>query len=90
MKFSVFVKKATRKMDQYKRKCSFLINILFLRVNDVKTDNTVMVAGKLFIRNEGCISIGHNVRINSADWANPIGGMDKTYLQIMGGGTDHR
>ena len=49
-------------------------------------ERSVLISGRIFIRNEGKIRIGVGTRINSASWTNPIGGNDRTYLQIMRGG----
>ena len=41
--------------------------------------------GKLFIKNKGTITLGDRVRINSLGKANPIGGGEKTYFQVLRG-----
>lgn len=86
MKIRPFIIKIRRKYDNYRRLIDRTINRLHLIINGVEADRTVVVAGRLFIRNEGEIFLGVNVKINSANWANPIGGLDKTYFQIMRGG----
>ncbi len=42
--------------------------------------------GVLCIKNKGSITIGDRVRINSKGSANPIGGCEKTYFQVLKGG----
>lgn len=42
--------------------------------------------GGLCIKNKGTITIGDRVRINSKGSANPIGGGEKTYFQVLSGG----
>ncbi|MBP3447801.1 MAG: acyltransferase [Clostridia bacterium] len=39
--------------------------------------------GSLYIKNRGEIVFGDRVRINSSGKANPIGGGDRTYLQVL-------
>lgn len=42
--------------------------------------------GRLCIKNKGTITIGDRVRINSKGSANPIGGGERTYFQVLSGG----
>ena len=74
------------KLDGYHRKVDNIVNRVVLWINGVEFDQSVFVSGRIFIRNEGKIRIGVGTRINSASWTNPIGGNDRTYLQIMRGG----
>ena len=83
---SIIYRKLTHKLDGYHRKGDNLINRVVLWINGVQVDQSVSVSGRIFIRNEGKIRIGVGTRINSASWTNPIGGNDRTYLQIMRGG----
>lgn len=86
MKPSIINRKLMHKLDGYHRKADNIINRVVLWINGVEFDQSVFVSGRIFIRNEGKIRIGVGTRINSASWTNPIGGNDRTYLQIMRGG----
>jgi acetyltransferase-like isoleucine patch superfamily enzyme len=59
---------------------------LQLRLNNASYGSGFTCKGMLCIRNSGIISIGNNVTINSAGWANPIGAGNKTFLQVFEGG----
>ena len=83
---SIINQKLMHKLDGYHRKGDNIINRVVLWINGVEFDRSVLVSGRIFIRNEGKIRIGVGTRINSASWTNPIGGNDRTYLQIMRGG----
>ena len=83
---SIINQKLMRKLDGYHRKADNIMNKVVLWIYGVEFDQSVLVSGRIFIRNEGKICIGAGARINSASWANPIGGNDRTYLQIMRGG----
>lgn len=83
---SIICRKLMHKLDGYHRKGDNIINRAVLWINGVQVDQSVSVSGRIFIRNEGKIRIGVGTRINSASWTNPIGGNDRTYLQIMRGG----
>lgn len=61
------------------------VNYLNMRINGVRVGRYMRVAGLCFVRNQGRIVIGSNVRINSALWANPIGGT-KTVFQCLPSG----
>lgn len=86
MNSSIINRKLMHKLDGYHRKADNIINRVVLWINGVEFDQSVFVSGRIFIRNEGKIRIGVGTRINSASWTNPIGGNDRTYLQIMRGG----
>ena len=58
-----------------------------LIINGVEFGKNLMIRGRLKIYNQGKIMLGNNVTINSADWANPVGGWNHTLLQVRGGGT---
>lgn len=61
------------------------INKLVLKLNKAKYGSGLKVKGRLYIMrhyDSACITIGDNVRINSARWANPIGCGDRTYFQV--------
>ena len=55
---------------------------VFLRAMGVSYGDKFRIRGKLFLDNRGTLEIGNNVTFNSASWANPIGGIDKIYIQI--------
>ena len=57
-----------------------------LIINGVEFGKNLMIRGRLKIYNQGKIMLGNNVTINSADWANPVGGWNHTLLQVGGGG----
>ena len=86
MNLSINYRKLKHKLDGYHRKADNIMNKVILRINGVEFDRSVSVSGRIFIRNDGEIVIGKGVKINSASWSNPIGGNDRTYLQIMRGG----
>ena len=86
MTLSIIYRKLRHKLDAYHRKVDNIINRVVLLINGVEFDRSVLISGRIFIRNEGKIRIGVGTRINSASWTNPIGGNDRTYLQIMRGG----
>ena len=86
MNSSIINRKIMHKLDGYHRKFDNIINRVVLWINGGEFDRSVLVSGRIFIRNEGKIRIGVGTRINSASWTNPIGGNDRTYLQIMRGG----
>lgn len=63
-----------------------VISKVALRLNGVKYNSGLHVRGMVKIYNSGEISIGNNVTINSALWANPISAAGHTCLQVSGGG----
>ncbi len=89
MTLSIIYRKLLHKLDAYHRKVDNIINRVVLWINGVEFERSVLISGRIFIRNEGKIRIGVGTRINSASWTNPIGGNDRTYLQIMRGGYFH-
>lgn len=56
------------------------------RFHHVSVGKNVTIAGRMMIVNNGKISIGNNVEINSAIWANPIGGSPRTCLKTFSTG----
>lgn len=58
--------RAKRIMNDWRRIADKHINYYILKYNGVKLTQTVVVAGQIFIRNYGIVTIGNNVRINSA------------------------
>ena len=49
---------------------------------NVSIGKGLRVRGIVYISNYGTITLGNNVKINSADWANPIGVGIKTYFKV--------
>lgn len=62
-----------------------VISKFALRLNGVKYNSGLHVRGMVKIYNSGEISIGNNVTINSALWANPISAAGHTCFQVSGG-----
>lgn len=71
--------------------CYFnILNKISFLLNGVNLRGKIKTYGKIQIKNvNGKITIGDNVTINSASWANPIGGGMKTQFQIVGQGEIH-
>lgn len=66
---------------------TFLNKIKF-KLNKVKCGKNIKVNGIVRIVNaKGNIILGNNIRINSAEWANPIGFSNKTTFQTIEGGS---
>lgn len=64
-----------------------LINYIRLRLNGATIGKNFKSRGLIRIQNpRGKLIIKDNVRINSAEWANPIGYCGKTNFQILGAG----
>ena len=53
-----------------------------LSINGVQFESDVNVIGKIWIYNEGTIKLGHNVKIRSAEWSNPIGGGQRRNFKL--------
>lgn len=62
------------------------INCLRLSLNNVNYGKNCVIHGAVWINNQGIVELGNDVKINSAPWANPIGGGYRTYLQVFTGG----
>lgn len=63
------------------------LNKLRLRINGATIGSGFKARGMIGIQNPtGKLVLKDNVRINSAEWANPIGFSGKTNFQIMGNG----
>lgn len=60
-------------------------NRLIFKLNDIHYGAYFHGFGRFFIYNAGTVDIGDDVTINSAVWANPIGGTSQTLFQIRGG-----
>lgn len=62
-------------------------NKIALKINGGGYGTNLKIKGFLRIHNpKGKIIIGDNVRINSAEWANPIGFTGRTNLKVIGAG----
>ena len=85
MKLNFFIRKIKRRILLYRRKHSSIISKIRLRINGVEYGKEFRIIGNPFISNEGTVAIGDNVTLNSASWANPIGGLDRVYFQILYG-----
>ena len=63
------------------------LNLIRLKLNGTKIGKNFKSRGLIRIQNpRGQLIIGDNVRINSVEWANPIGYSGQTNFQIMGNG----
>lgn len=62
------------------------IGKLSLWLNGANYGMGLRIRGKLLVHNLGEILIGNNVSINSAVWANPIGGGTRCCFQVSPGG----
>lgn len=65
---------------------SNLINRNRYSLKGVSVGKSHETKGRLYIKNKGIICMGDRVRINSKGKANPIGGSERTYLQVLPGG----
>ena len=60
------------------------INQLIFKLNGVQFKKNLQTRGLIRILNpSGKVILGENVRINSADWSNPIGFNNRTTFQII-------
>ena len=66
---------------------SNLVNRLQYSAKGVRVGKAHETKGRLCIKNKGTITIGDRVRMNSKGSANPIGGDEKTYFQVLSGAT---
>ena len=63
------------------------LNKIRLSVNGARYGKNLRVRGFIRIQNpKGSVTIGNNVRFNSAEWANPIGYSGKVNIQVIDGG----
>ncbi len=65
---------------------SNLVNRILYVQKHVRVGKKHETKGILYIKNKGTIAIGDRVRINSKGKANPIGGGEKTYIQVLKNG----
>lgn len=63
-----------------------IINKINFGLNGVSYEKGLRTKGKVYIYNGdlGKIHIGEEVRLNSADWANPIGSGNHIWIQMLG------
>lgn len=59
------------------------INTFRFRLSNIEYGKGLQTKGAIFVRARGKVLIGNNVRINSSPFANPIGGNERTYFQIL-------
>lgn len=62
---------------------SNFINRICYCLKGVSVGKSHETKGKLYIKNKGTIHMGDRVRINSSGKANPIGGGERTYFQVL-------
>ncbi len=60
-------------------------NCIRYAIKGVSVGKSHETKGGICIKNNGTITIGDRVRINSKGSANPIGGGEKTYFQVLSG-----
>lgn len=75
--------KVFRRLERIKNMVYSPINRLYLILHGASVGKKLRVRGILFVRNQGNLIVGNQVRINSAGWANPIGAGERTFFQIM-------
>lgn len=75
-----------RILQPLKRKLCHIYTIFAFKFYKIIYGKNVDIVGKLHIINNGRIEIGNNVTINSAIWANPIGGSPRTCLKTFSTG----
>lgn len=68
------------------RQSTHCVNCLVFKLNGFDYLDGFRTAGLIGVYGRaGIVTIGENVEINSAYWANPIGGGKKTQFQLLGG-----
>lgn len=88
--FNRIIRRLRRNKNEARAFISTVVAKCVFHANDITYGANLQVRGKLYIDNAGTVVVGNNVTINSANWANPIGGGNRTELQIRGGGTPNR
>lgn len=66
---------------------NLIYHFALFKVQGVDACRGFRVRGRLYIRNMGNLRIGRDVRINSSGVANPIGGGERCYIQVLKGAT---
>lgn len=64
---------------------NFYQNIIILQRKHVSHDKSLEIRGRIKIHGNGRINIGKNVKINSSEASNPIGGPTFTVFSLQGG-----
>jgi acetyltransferase-like isoleucine patch superfamily enzyme len=62
---------------------STIRNKLIFSIHGVTYGKGLQTIGSIYVRSHGQINIGDNVRINSSPFANPIGGNERSYFQVL-------
>lgn len=70
-------------LKKMKTKFWTTISQIIFKLWGVEYGNNLSIRGYVFVESRGTINLGNNVTINSAPWANPIGGADRTYFQVF-------
>lgn len=83
--FNRIIRRLRRNKNEARAFISTVVAKCVFHANDITYGANLQVRGKLYIDNAGTVVVGNNVTINSANWANPIGGGNRTELQIRGG-----
>lgn len=73
-------------LQPFKRGFCRIYAVVAFKFHKIKCGENFDVVGKLCIINNGKIEIGDNVTINSAVWANPIGGSPRTCFKTFSTG----
>ena len=60
-----------------------IVNKISFKFNRVKVGEDFKSRGRIVINNSGEISLGKNITINSAYWANPIGCGERVFFQVF-------
>lgn len=68
-----------------KKAFDLCVNGILLRRKHVSYDHSLDIRGRIKIHGNGKIQIGKNVKINSSEESNPIGGATFTVLSLQGG-----
>lgn len=61
------------------------LNTFRFWLSSIEYGKGLQTKGLIYVRSRGSVTIGDNVRINSSPFANPIGGNERTYFQILPG-----
>ncbi len=59
------------------------VNCLQFSLKGVLWGRGIQTTGRIYIKNKGHARIGDFVRINSSPFANPIGGNERSYFQVL-------
>lgn len=64
----------------------YILNYPALYLKKINHFRCLEISGLLYISNKGQISVGRGVRINSSPTSNPIGGGERTFIQVLDSG----